>query len=61
MNLMIQKTSLSNVSYKEEEVKEVNLNGTPKTLIMLKRSQKLIGAKKPRNKSRDDQTKHLQG
>ncbi len=52
-------TSLSNVSYKDEEVKEANLNGTPEVLILFKRWQKLIGAKKLRNKSKDDQIKHL--
>ncbi len=61
MNSMIQETSLSNVSCKKEKVKAANPNGTPKTLIVFERWQKLIRAKKPRNKSNDDQIKHLQG
>jgi hypothetical protein len=60
-NIFTQKTSLSNMSYKKEEMKEVNPNGTPKTLILCEGQQKLMRRKKPRDKLKGDQTiKHLQ-
>lgn len=33
----------------------------PKTLILSKEQQKLMGGEKPKGKSKNDQAKHLQG
>jgi hypothetical protein len=49
------------VSCKKERLKEINLNGMPKTLILSKGQQKSMGGKKPKGKLKNDQTKHLQG
>jgi hypothetical protein len=38
---------LSNISYKNEEIKEVDPNMMPKTLILFKGQHKFVGVKKP--------------
>jgi hypothetical protein len=43
------------MSYKKEEMKEANPNGTSKTLILCERQQKLMRIKKPRDKLKGDQ------
>jgi hypothetical protein len=46
--------------HKKEEMKEVNPNGIPKTLISCEGQQKLMERKKPRDKLKGDQVvKHL--
>jgi hypothetical protein len=46
---------------KQKKVKEINLIGMPKILIMFERQQKSMGGEKPKGKSKDNQAKHLQG
>jgi len=46
---------------KQKKLKEINLIGMPKILIMFERQQKSMGGEKPKGKSKDNQATHLQG
>jgi hypothetical protein len=48
------RTYLSNVSCKKKRLKEINIIGMPKILILFKRQQKSIRREKPKGKSKDD-------